>query len=114
LNRFPVTIGRRKQIPLPASLYIAYAYQTKKTRQWAPVPIEYAGQPAWSRAWRKPNGGMIQQAMVEHDVTNPQRVLFVGDREEDQGAAMAVGTGFSLAHYFWAQVPGFLNLMAVQ
>ncbi len=103
----------QQQIPVPTVLYVAYAYQTKKTREWAPVPIAYVGQPEWSRAWRKPNGGMIKRAMAEHGVTNPRRVLFVGDSDDDRGAATAVGSDFALAHYFWSQVPTFLNLTAV-
>lgn len=104
----------QQQIPMPTMLYVAYAYQTQKTREWAPVPLAFAGQPAWSRAWRKPNGGMVQQAMADHGVSSPKRVLFVGDSDDDKGAATAVGAGFALARYFWAEVPNFLNLAAVQ
>lgn len=103
----------QRQIPLPTMLYVAYAYQTQRTRQWAPVPIEYVGQPEWSRAWRKPNGGMLQQAMLEYDISDPQRVLFVGDSDDDKGAATASGVHFALARHFWAQVPTFLNITAV-
>lgn len=103
----------QQQIPLSTMLYTAYAYQTQKTKEWAPVPIQFAGQPEWGRAWRKPNGGMIQQAMVDSGIQNPQKVLFVGDRPEDQGAATAAGVGFVWVKQFWMQVPEFINLTAV-
>ena len=103
----------QQQIPLPITLYVAYAYQTQKTREWAPVPIRFVGQPEWSRAWRKPNGGMLQQAMLDHGVKNPQKVLFVGDRPEDREAAVAVGAGFVWVKQFWAEVPNFINLETI-
>lgn len=103
----------QQQIPLPTILYTAYAYQTQKTKEWAPVPIQFVGQPEWSRAWRKPNGGMIKQAMLDCGVEYPQKVLFVGDRPEDREAAVAAGVDFIWAKQFWAQVPDFINLTAI-
>lgn len=103
----------QQQIPLSTYLYTAYAYQTQKTREWAQVPIEFAGRSEWRRDWRKPNGGMIQQAMLDYGIQNPKQVLFVGDRPEDKGAATAVGVDFIWAKQFWMQVPKFLNIAAV-
>lgn len=103
----------QQQIPLPTMLYTAYAYQSQKTREWSPVPMEYVGRPEWSRAWRKPNPGMIQQAMVDYGVADPRRVLFVGDQPEDEGAAVGAGVAFCWVKLFWVKVPEFINLSAV-
>lgn len=49
------------------------------------------------RGYRKPNPGMIQAAMLECQITDPQSVLFVGDRPEDEQAAIAAGVPFMWA-----------------
>lgn len=103
----------RQQIPLPTYLYTSYAYQSKNNKTWSPVPIEFAGRPEWSRAWRKPNPGMIQQAMLDYGIDNPQKILFVGDRPEDEGAAISAGVDFCWVKQFWMQMPDFIDLTAV-
>jgi D-glycero-D-manno-heptose 1,7-bisphosphate phosphatase len=57
-------------------------------------------------ARRKPSGQMIREAMADHGLAanDPQdrlQVLFVGDREEDQGAAQRAGVSFQWAHIFF-------------
>lgn len=103
----------QQQIPLPTYLYTSYAYQSQNNKTWSPVPIEFAGRTEWSRAWRKPNPGMIQQAMVDHGIADPRKVLFVGDQPEDEGAAISAGVGFCWVKQFWMQMPDFINLTAV-
>jgi HAD superfamily hydrolase (TIGR01662 family) len=97
------------QIPLPVRVYVSYAYQNDR-RQWAPVPLEYAGQPEWSRAWRKPQPGMIYQAMIDAQVSNPARVLVVGDQATDAEAAERAGARFRYTRQFYAEVEQFLGL----
>lgn len=49
---------------------------------------------------RKPNPGMLLQAMREAQV-DPNETLFVGDMESDQQAAQAAGMGFCWAEEFF-------------
>jgi histidinol phosphatase-like enzyme len=96
------------QIPPPARLYVAYAYQSSKG-VWSPTPPEWAGDPAWSRQWRKPNPGMLLQAAADHGV-GETAVLFVGDTETDEQAAAAAGCAFVTAEAFWTLVPALISL----
>lgn len=116
-ERFPTleTVQERlhglvAQIPIEVELYVSYAYQTQKTREWATVPHQFAGLPEWSRSWRKPQAGMIVQAMRDAQVVDPSLVLVVGDMETDEMAAINAGTRFVYARPFWEQVPSFLGL----
>lgn len=100
------------QIPVEVKLYVSYAYQTVRTREWATVPHQFAGQPEWSRAWRKPQPGMVAQAMTDAQVADPGRVLLVGDADTDEMAAINAGVKFTYARAFWEQMPKFLGLEA--
>lgn len=52
---------------------------------------------------RKPNGTMILEAIASHDFAGRlDRVLMIGDRDEDSGAATAAGVDFALAGDFFA------------
>ncbi len=51
-------------------------------------------------SWRKPNPGMILQAMKEYNAS-PEEVLMVGDRPEDKQAAHAAGVDFAWANEFF-------------
>jgi len=98
----------KTQIPMPTSLYVAYAYQSSKG-VWAPTPPQVAGDPSWSRAWRKPQPGMLLQAMADYGV-GETAVLMVGDMDSDQQAAAAAGVGYCAALDFWDTVaPQFLT-----
>ena len=50
---------------------------------------------------RKPNPGMLMQAMNDLFITDAGDVLFVGDRMEDDGAAEGAGTAFMDASEFF-------------
>lgn len=52
---------------------------------------------------RKPEAGMLIEAMRDFDVS-PQETLFVGDREEDEQAARRAGVAFVWAHQFFEAV----------
>lgn len=49
---------------------------------------------------RKPNPYMLLDLMVQYDAS-ADRTLMVGDREEDEGAALAAGCGFVWANDFF-------------
>lgn len=70
----------------------------------APMWLNRIRQPykACLHSFRKPEPGMLHLAMVNH--TGGSRfaeVLFVGDRDEDQGAAQAAGVEFMWANEFF-------------
>jgi D-glycero-D-manno-heptose 1,7-bisphosphate phosphatase len=56
---------------------------------------------------RKPRPGMLLKAMIMASA-EPRETLMVGDRQEDQEAAMRAGCDFMWAHQFfnWGGVPG--------
>ena len=89
----------RDQLFERARVYISWRYQSRKGH-WSTVPPGLENDPAWSKAWRKPNPGMLLQAMRDTGVA-PADTLFVGDSEKrDQQAAWAAGCGFMWADEF--------------
>ncbi|MDX1663899.1 MAG: HAD hydrolase-like protein [Candidatus Promineifilaceae bacterium] len=48
---------------------------------------------SWSREWRKPNPGMLQQALHDFDVAT-EDALMLGDSDDDKNAAARVGVPF--------------------
>ncbi|TXH11264.1 MAG: HAD-IIIA family hydrolase [Hyphomicrobiaceae bacterium] len=55
----------------------------------------------WLR-WRKPEPGMLLQAMSDVGVS-PDETLMVGDRPEDEAAAQSAGVSFTWAHEFFGR-----------
>lgn len=88
-------IGTDPSLPV----YVSYRYRTRKG-SLAPVPPEESENPRWSSEWRKPLPGMLLQAMTDAGVS-PQETLFVGDSQDDQGAAKAAGCHFQWARDFF-------------
>jgi HAD superfamily hydrolase (TIGR01662 family) len=86
-------------ISLP--VYASYRYQSRQGK-WAPVPPEEAGAPGWSMEWRKPQPGMLLQA-IQDAGAHPERTLFVGDSEEDRRAAQGAGCAFAWAKDFFSR-----------
>jgi HAD superfamily hydrolase (TIGR01662 family) len=82
-------------------VYVSYRYQSKKGRL-APVPPAEAGNPRWEASWRKPQPGMLLQAMVDAGAA-PGQTLYVGDSEDDRAAAQAAGCDFAWAKVFFAR-----------
>jgi HAD superfamily hydrolase (TIGR01662 family) len=83
-------------------VYVSFAYQMGPG-QWVPTPILSAGDPRWSRNWRKPNPGMLQMALQDCHLL-PNQALMVGDQESDKAAAIAAGVPFAWAKHFF-QLP---------
>jgi HAD superfamily hydrolase (TIGR01662 family) len=82
-------------------VYVAFAYRNKKGEA-GPVPPEFAEDPYWRHDWRKPEAGMIRQAMADQGVTASE-TLMVGDREDDRGAAELAGVAFMWADVFFGR-----------
>ena len=89
----------------PYPYFVCFAYQSKSSGKWAPVPDD--DDPEWDAARRKPAPGMIYDAIRECGATR-QDTLFVGDRDEDRGAALSAGVDFKHAATFFKR-PEFLD-----
>lgn len=88
----------QKHLHIEPSSYISYAFQNSKNGRWTDLPsiaYDQFGQvlPEWQQSWRKPNAGMLLQAM-EDDHVSPEQTLMIGDREEDSLAAERAGVRF--------------------
>lgn len=83
-------------------VYMAFAYQSKKSGKWSPDPRPVAGAAdyRWEPAARKPGAMMLEKAMLDADV-KPFDCLMVGDSDEDMLAAMAAGCNFQWAWEFF-------------
>ena len=79
--------------------YASYNYRDKQGRS-SPVPPGKEQDPRWREDWRKPEPGMLRQAMQDAGV-NPSQTLYVGDSEDDRGAAKAAGCAFAWAAAFF-------------
>lgn len=107
-NQYPNEMAARTHVLLAQmalrdvsfAVYIAFAYRSKKTQQWAPIPPGKEDDPEWSPGWRKPNPGMLLAAMAGHD---PVACLFVGDSDDDRLAAEAAGCPFQFADDFFGR-----------
>lgn len=76
-------------------IYVAFAHPHAKIPQWK------CEEGSDLYRWRKPGGGMILQAMADHDST-PGSTVFVGDLPTDEGAANAAGCWFAWADDFFS------------
>lgn len=102
---------RNVQAQLPTFVpYVSWAYQSKKGA-WGPQKVEhdpFAGHneiaDGWRKDWRKPDPGMLLQAMAFACAT-PAETLMVGDMESDRLAAEAAGCAFAWADEFFGRTP---------
>jgi histidinol phosphatase-like enzyme len=62
---------------LPLPVYVSYRYQDR-SGDWSPIPPGEESNPRWQAAWRKPNPGMLLQAMEDAGVS-PRQTLYVGE-----------------------------------
>lgn len=84
------------------SAYVCYAYQSKKSGLWSPVPADADDPGRWLPENRKPAPGMLIVAMQDQEVA-PGETLMVGDSEEDRLAAEAAGCAFQWADDFFGR-----------
>lgn len=75
------------------AIYISFAYQSKSSGNFGPIPPESALDLRWSPYWRKPSPGMLEAA-IAYGGTAPRWALFIGDSDEDREAAERVGCHF--------------------
>lgn len=69
--------------------YAAYRYRSG-SGNWSTVPQGREDDPMWSKEWRKPEPGMLLQAMADFGVSSDE-AIFCGNFITDQRAAEAAG-----------------------
>lgn len=85
----------------PIPYYICFAYQSKKSGQWSPLPEGISPEdPEWRADHRKPAPGMLIRAMRDAQA-QPTQTIMVGDSEEDEQAAKVAGCSFQWADDFF-------------
>ncbi len=84
-------------------LYACYAYKIKSGSVIVPKLAPNPALNIWAsvrESWRKPNPGMLLQAMKDYQV-RPIDCLMIGDRDEDRQAAEAANMPFMWAGQFF-------------
>lgn len=109
-----------KELELNIPVYFSFAYQSAKSGAWSPTPAhdETEDMKCWQRHWRKPESGMLIQAMKDaeipvldeigdwgYPVFDTTDILYVGDWGEDESAAMRVSVAFRWADEFFNRLP---------
>lgn len=87
----------------PYPVHVCFAYQTKKGK-WAPNPDgsnpEHTDDHKWAASHRKPNPGMILDAIREAGVSRA-RTVYIGDGPEDEACARNAGVLFIRSDAFF-------------
>jgi phosphoglycolate phosphatase-like HAD superfamily hydrolase len=73
--------------------YVSFRYRSK-AGNWSPIPDGRASFHEWSDQWRKPNPGMLLQALEDFGAAADTAVFVGDDWESDAGAAQAAGIEF--------------------
>ena len=92
-------LARSLDIPIP-NVYMSFAYRFADGR-WVETPIAAVDDIRWAHGWRKPQPGMLQQALQDNGLL-PDEALVVGVSESDQKAAIAAGIPFVPAEEFFS------------
>ena len=82
-------------------IYYCLVYKNKDGQLMWPEFLSHYGTPNYAPpipgqadpSWRKPNPGMIEQAIIDNAVPRAN-VIFYGDSDDDEGAALAAGVKF--------------------
>lgn len=88
-------------------VYFSFAYQSVSKGNWSPVPPEEDTEDlrCWQKDWRKPNAGMLLQAITDAGfdfATEPKEsFLMIGDRDEDSLAAAKIDIPFIWDYEFF-------------
>jgi HAD superfamily hydrolase (TIGR01662 family) len=91
--------GASPQVAQNIRWYACFAYQLRDGR-WTPAPPDTDRPEWWDPANRKPNPGMLLQAM-ETTGAQPATTLMVGDRQDDRRAARQARCSFMWAEQFF-------------
>lgn len=83
-------------------LYMCFAYQSKDSGKWGPVPDESLFANEWTTGWRKPNPGMLLAAL-EWACVDRKDAIMIGDSEDDACAAISAGIDFCWAKDFFRE-----------
>lgn len=83
-------------------VYFAFAYQSTSKGNWSPTPDAEDTEDirCWSRNWRKPDSGMLEQALADFGIAAAD-ALMIGDWAEDSLAAAKIDVPFIWAHEFF-------------
>lgn len=98
VNQLGLSPNRRADLDLRT--YICYAYQSKTSGKWGPIPAGRINDWRWWPEYRKPSPGMLLRAMQEANFAAPE-TLVVGDGREDEQAAWTSGCHFQHADSFF-------------
>ncbi len=112
-NRYPSLDEVKKQMKAvrllisetasrPVRVYMCLVYVDKSDAILLPDGID-PNDPRANPKWRKPAPGMLLQAALDFDV-RIENVMFVGDRDEDRGAAHQAGCSFIWAKDFFTSL----------
>lgn len=88
-------------------VYFAFAYQSVSKGNWSPTPNAEDTEDirCWEHSWRKPDAGMLLQAMEDAgfyiEIEPRSSFLMIGDRPEDSLAAAKIDVPFIWAHEFF-------------
>lgn len=94
-----------KELNLEANTYLSFAYQSKQSGKWNPMPLaSETDLESWRHDWRKPEAGMLLRAMSDFGVS-PEETLFIGDWSEDEEASNAAKCAFQHADIFFGRKP---------
>lgn len=96
VNQLPTRFARE------IAPYVCFAYQSKKTGKWSPIPVGHENDWQWLPDYRKPAPGMLLRAMRDLNISALE-TLMVGDSEEDEQAAFAAGCDFQWASSFFGR-----------
>lgn len=82
-------------------VYFSFAFQSTKGN-WSPSPNmdETENLDCWEHSWRKPDSGMLEQALADFGIAAAD-ALMVGDWAEDSLAAAKIDVPFIWAHEFF-------------
>ena len=88
---------------LPVRIYLSFAWLFKSNSLWAPKPPGTDKDPRWLQSYRKPGPGMLDEAMVDTDVSESQ-TLRIGDKITDIQAGQAAGCATAWSKDFFEEV----------
>ena len=101
LNDVAESIGDISNI-WPAT-YISFAWQFKSNGLWADIPPDAEKDIRWSHEWRKPNPGMLEQAIRNTSIL-PRQALMIGDHITDIRAGRLAGCATAWGKDFFREV----------